>query len=941
MPFAAVLRITLPLCAILLLVPCGLAAIELDADGLLKIGKDDSPVTLDAALMNTLTHEQEIVAIFIEQDATLAIAPNTMVYLDGAYISVKGTLKVPSRLGTGFYSGDNPLESAPMNLTMDGGTLEILAGGSPGLIADSMNITLNAGGGQFDIVAGVTLESGSVSGQKGDVTKTGGGTWQVGNVSMGGTWNVQEGIVHFLDDVTVGKLNSTAGTNINGLKIDGGKSNFSIAYGGNIQGTLNDVGYLLLGDGSTTATLTIAGGLHDAEKIGIARNTTLDLKEGTSIKLTSEDAQNTYDDMVIEGTLRMSSAVGTDIYKEGLTPLDRADIYIILAGNTNSTGNVTGGIIEIYKDTGSDILIADTINTQVIGIGKIGVESGVTFESGQLRWGAAASQTDVTGAHVVVSGGGTYRAGEVDLGTGYFVVEEETTMEFLETVTAGALFSDAGTQVITHGNAEFIMASIDGNFQGNHQNLTLHAGGRVTGHITDVYHLTMGGDLLLAVDHTATPTISVNTWTLTEPETTRIRTIAGTESNTYQKAIQVTDDDSRQNLLAALQASSTALYRPIWRENSDDHTYLDLQLSILSVNDYVNSVWRKGGQNVTHVGGLIENYSMQSPLLRERLESLSDAQFQEIFRSALAGELAGNALRLAMHQPANSVFRHLDSLDPLRSPFDRRWTRGQVREGFNVWFNPFGQAEHAENDGNTFDGYDLTRYGFYLGGDVEIYKRAVAGVLFGYTNPNVKSDLGKISANDYTGGLYLRIPTAWEVVANMLVGFGNQDFSFRHTFGNTKFFGNSFFASAELSRPVSLHAYRLTPLIALDFQSAAMDDFAVYNPILGGILVEPEDLSQTALRVGLLGTFGRFRTRLQYMRQIAGNDFASSQTALLGNLSAATHVRSTQWGKDWLNVGVGGDLLTTRHWRISADYNFDLGQQTTSHLGSLNTVLTW
>jgi len=42
-----------------------------------------------------------------------------------------------------------------------------------------------------------------------------------------------------------------------------------------------------------------------------------------------------------------------------------------------------------------------------------------------------------------------------------------------------------------------------------------------------------------------------------------------------------------------------------------------------------------------------------------------------------------------------------------------------------------------------------------------------------------------------------------------------------------------------------------------------------------------------------------------------------------------------------LNVGVGGDLLRTLHWRIIADYNFDVGRRTTSHIGALNTVFMW
>jgi hypothetical protein len=58
---------------------------------------------------------------------------------------------------------------------------------------------------------------------------------------------------------------------------------------------------------------------------------------------------------------------------------------------------------------------------------------------------------------------------------------------------------------------------------------------------------------------------------------------------------------------------------------------------------------------------------------------------------------------------------------------------------------------------------------------------------------------------------------------------------------------------------------------------------------------------------------------------------------------ATTQVRGTQWGKDWLNVGLGGELTMGRfrYWRLFADYDFTVSRRTTSHIGSLNTVLTW
>ena len=772
-----------------------------------------------------------------------------------------------------------------------------------------------------------------------------------GNATIG-TLNLESGTVNFFQDAGIGTLNSKANTVISGAytyfkeadeENEGGfvtrESNLTISNGGIIEGKLEDIGTLLL----TGGTLTFEGNPHSVEKIGIAKNATMNVKTGTSIQLTSDDAQSYFDDIIIEGTLKVSSGFGTGIYKGDLASLEFDDVYITVVGSTNSDGEVTGGIVEIYKSDPEsgipEVLTADTLHTQVVGIGQIIVESGVTFQSGGITFGNG-GQTYISGAHILVSGGGTYKAGEIDLGTGYLMLEGDgTAMEFLDTVSAGAIISSKNTHVLAHDDAVFGTINLAGDYDGGGHNLTIQKGGRVAGHILNVDEFTLGGNLLLAVEPD-TPTISVKTWTLSEPNTTQVRVVGGTIGGTYRNAIQVEDEASRQELLAVLQSSKTALYHPMWTENG---TSLDLQLSILTLNDYIYGEWGRSGRNIENVAALLGDISTRYPELRERLEGLSDRELRNVLRRAMAGELVGNAARFALQQPAYTVFRHLDHVAPLRSPFARRTARGQVREGCNVWFNAFGQGEQAEKDGTTFDDYTMSRYGFHLGGDIEIYRQAVAGVLFGYASPYVKSDLGRISANDYTAGLYLRMPLDNELFLNAMAGFGNQDYSYKSGTSDSNFRGNSFFANLELLRPFSFSGYKMTPLVAVDFQSVEMDDFSIYDPIIDvNLRVAPGKLSSTAVRAGLLGEIWRFRTRVQYMRQIAGDDFILSRTTVMGDeLAAAARVRGTQWGKDWLNAGIGGELLSTQHWQIFADYNFDLGRRTTSHLGSLNTVLRW
>jgi len=811
---------------------------------------------------------------------------------------------------------------------------------------------------------------------------------------VGGILELQEGTIDFRGDATVGTLRSAAGTTVSGLRDVSGqtRSDLSIIRGGEIRGLLEDVGTLVVGDRSTAAMLAffdtqiaVAGQAHSQshsiERIVITERATLDLRDGASIQLlNAADSSQRYDDLTLFGTLRISSAA-VGIYRGNLSTLDLENTHITVVGSADSAGNVTGGIVEIYRspsDPGATDLLANTLHTQVIGIGQINVAHGVTFESGNITWGAGqaegAGQAGGLGATVVVSGGGHYRVGNVDLGTdrrtsSLWLLNERNsqneltgrgiTLEIRENVAARELFSENNTQIIAHGNATFEVAYIAGTYRGERDqlgnpasNLTISHGGWIIGNVSDVKELTLGGTLLLATDQTNTPTISAETLIFAPNVPARIRTIPGITSGYYGRVIEITGNDTDPHqLLGILQASQTALYRPDWVLHGENGSpfHLDLNLRILTVDEYVRTEWGRGGENPQNIGRLFEYLSRDENALGLRdhgfrmfLESLSDAELQSMLRNALAGELAGNAFRIAMHQPAHSVFRHLDTVAPLRSPFRTRNTRirGQVREGFHVWFNPYGQAERGSGDRDTFDGYRLSRFGFNLGGDLEIHNRAVIGAFFGYATPSVRSDLGRISANDYRAGLYLRMSSVWEVVVNMMIGFGSQDYAYRNSYARSNFRGSSLFGSLEVARPVSFSMFQLTPLIAMDFQTAKMDSFIVRDPMLGGLLVEPDNLSSAILRVGLLGEAWRLRTRLQYMRQLS-DDTVFSRTAILGDLAAATQIRGTQWGKDWVNVGLGGELLRTRHWRISADYDFDMSRRTTSHLGSLNTILTW
>ncbi|MDR3183265.1 MAG: autotransporter outer membrane beta-barrel domain-containing protein, partial [Planctomycetaceae bacterium] len=264
---------------------------------------------------------------------------------------------------------------------------------------------------------------------------------------------------------------------------------------------------------------------------------------------------------------------------------------------------------------------------------------------------------------------------------------------------------------------------------------------------------------------------------------------------------------------------------------------------------------------------------------------------------------------------------------------------GQAREGFNTWLEFYGSSEKGSGNASVFSDYKASRWGMILGGDVQIYSRCVAGVFFGYGNPHISNDLGKVSAQDISFGVYVGTPLPGGVNSNVMLGYGDQSYTYSGIGnGKTDFSGSSVYASWEVSRRCGLSVFELTPLAALDFQTTSMDGFTItsINQTLA-----PKGMDYAALRLGVNGKWKRLHTRLQYAHQLAGDDFAETRVAFIGGTSSTT-LRSVQWGKDWFNAGFGGELWgSSVHWKFLADYDFEANNNTTAHTGSLKAVFAW
>ncbi|MDR2439952.1 MAG: autotransporter domain-containing protein, partial [Planctomycetaceae bacterium] len=360
--------------------------------------------------------------------------------------------------------------------------------------------------------------------------------------------------------------------------------------------------------------------------------------------------------------------------------------------------------------------------------------------------------------------------------------------------------------------------------------------------------------------------------------------------------------------------------------------------------------------NQTQIAGLLDNYaSIQSTLYsldnREQLENL--------IRPLLVTEVAAEADNLPMHHPYFHVFNHLANL-PLNnfrnvnnsrsanfngivrgqspcSPINRR--ENTKRE---FWFEGYYRSEKIDGNANAL-GYKTSHGGLMIGVDQVIGNRLMTGLVFGYGNPHVQHSAGQIEADDYTLGLYsrLKLSNVSEIYLNSFVGYGNQHYELRQNFtnSNTNYNGDSFYASLELYRSFHLrNKIILSPLIAIDFQKAWSEGFKVNVTDLP-LSVNKNDLDQTVLRIGVNSSYKNLRTRLQYGYQVAGDLYSISRTSITGNNTNNNRIiTGVHLGRNTLNLGFGGDFKTGKRTKLFADYDFDLGEHSTSHTGQFGFV---
>jgi len=873
----------------------------------------------------------------------------------------------------------------PVILFVDGGTIDIHKDDTDSTSLDLADVhtVLGSKGGTVIIGEDVTFIGGdivsrdNISRWNANLTKDGAGTHVVGNVDLNyGVYDVQSGTVEFTGVVNAGTLRGRLDTTIDMTRAQPAAEGFSFnnfeiygSYigggfdltvgGGKVSGEeaqMTDVGHFTTKSG----VFTLEAGEHSVKTLTVDGGN-FNLTEGTVLQITNADE---VPDIVIQGggQLNVDVATGAQFTKDG-----EAMRLMMLGGSVN------------IVNPGEEADSATVVDWSNIGItlGEYGqrfnVEKNIILVSGTIT-GIVSEEKQILG-HYTKQGHGTHEIsglfinGTLSVEQG-LVILHDVGME--QTATSVAI-KRGGTLDIQSG-VELALTSM----------VSIEDGGVITnaGVITTKTLYIDGGTLLVHAPPNVAAT-AVSTETLILGSGSKID--VGMDQlqlgrYSFENLVAVTGAAGVTDAhLATLNSHQTGLRRYKW-QTGEDRDSLNLMIELLTVQVYTEERgWKQGNANVIadlidrhlgdryqtdeewiddelfddesddemHVEMAMMAFSAVSALgapsgavnvNRKKLEDLTALELNGELRTAMAGELIGNAARIAMSSPHRTIFRHLESNPPVRR--SGGWL-GQSRSHskMQLWVAPYLQSEKGKADKFTFDGYTLSRAGLMVGGDMRLTQQIVLGAVFQYGNPNVKSDLGKITADDYMVGAYMKLPVFGEITINGMIAYGMQQYSYRGPNDRVSFDGNSLFGSLEFTRP-SLFASKLlfTPIVGVDFQGIGMDDLAVMLPALGKMAISPDELDTVAVRVGLQVECAMIRVRGQYIRQVTGSDYMGSTVALGGN---AAHLRSVQWGTDWVNVGLGLDLGQLNKIRFSADYDCDISENTTSHIGSVKAVVTW
>jgi outer membrane autotransporter protein len=255
----------------------------------------------------------------------------------------------------------------------------------------------------------------------------------------------------------------------------------------------------------------------------------------------------------------------------------------------------------------------------------------------------------------------------------------------------------------------------------------------------------------------------------------------------------------------------------------------------------------------------------------------------------------------------------------------------------NVWIESYYRYTDVNSDKNAKKYYE-NRGGLMLGLDTKVAHSTALGIAFGFGDPRLTSQFGKIEGDDYTLALYARSRISSDYHLNAFFGFGTQEFKYQRNdfcgdIYKSSYDGNALYASAELLRSLDWNkAWTLYPTIALDYQRSWTYSFKEQGGNFGQS-VKKGDADRFIGRLGLdsklrYSNYVNILTRLQFGYLVGGDTHTSIRSSFTGTTPVMT-LRGIDLGRSQFNVGIGGEWFVDeiKSLKFFGNYDIDFGKR--------------
>jgi autotransporter-associated beta strand protein/predicted outer membrane repeat protein len=309
-------------------------------------------------------------------------------------------------------------------------------------------------------------------------------------------------------------------------------------------------------------------------------------------------------------------------------------------------------------------------------------------------------------------------------------------------------------------------------------------------------------------------------------------------------------------------------------------------------------------------------------------------------------EQAADALTIALWDPWTKVYQQLIKRDENTTPAVR--ANGQAPVGIfqfknrNVWIESYYRYTDVNSDNNAKKYYE-NRGGLMLGLDTKVAYSTSLGIAFGFGDPKLTSEFGKVEADDYTLALYSHT-RIHDYRLNTFFGFGSQEFKSQRNdwlgtlFGDgglhkAGYSGNALYISAELLRAIDWsNVWTLYPTAALDYQRSWTYSFTEQGGLFGQS-VRKGDADRFIGRVGLDSKFRysnalNILTRLQAGYLVGGDTHTRIRSSFTGTTPVMS-LHGVDLGRTQLNLGIGGEWFVDeiKSLKFFGNYDLDFGKR--------------